>query len=390
MAGSKNDSSTRMLVLCPLLLLTACAARPSIRVPAELFADHLFAPHSTPVQTTNLFAPSEAMQAYLAGPFAKHAREHGPMLGLIEALRKEVRLEYDAKKTRTAAEAFDARAGNCLSLVIMASVLARELGIPTQIQSVRGADTWMRASGIAFRSGHVNLVLGVRSFDTIQGWNPASSLIVDFLPPPEAMQWAGRVISEEAVVAMFGNNRAAETLAEGDANTAYWWVRAAIFSSPTFLPAFNTLAVVYMRHGNLPEAERALRHGLDRAPENIEILTNLTLVLSRQGRGAEAAVFRRQLAEIAPDPPYQFLDLGLAALARGETEEAARLIRKEARRMPYDDEVNLALAVVTLRLGDVGKAHEYIRRALDNSPTHERRDIYSSKLKHLESLQPRD
>lgn len=376
----------RVLVLHFTLWLTGCATVPPMGAPDRLFADHLFGPPSTVVDTSNLFTPSEAMRAYVAGPLARHAREQGLRNGLIQALREDVRLEYDATKTRTAAEAFEARMGNCLSLVVMASVLARELGIPVQIQSVRGSDTWMRDQGISFRTSHVNLVLGSRAFDAMPGGNLATPLIVDFLPPPEAARWPGRVIEEETVVAMYSNNRAAETLTDGDVVTAYWWARAAIAASSRFLPAFNTLAIIYMRHGNLPEAELALRHSLEREPENVEALTNLALTLSRQGRKAEAEAVRLRLAEVAPHPPYAFLDQGLAALARGETDEAARLIRKELQRMPYDDEVNLAFAVVNLRLGDVQGARRHMRRAFENSPTQERRHIYSSKLKYLQSL----
>lgn len=371
-------------VLPLALLLSGCATLPGGEGSETLFADHLFGPPATVVDTATLFAPSEAMRAYVAGPLARRARELGAQEALIRAVGGDVRLEYDAARTRTAAEAFEARTGNCLSLVAMSYVLARELGIPAQIQSVRGSYTWMREQGISIRSGHTNLAL-ISTFDRVPGGIRLHRHILDFLPPPDGAHWpSGRVLGEETVLAMYGNNRAAEVLIEGDADTAYWWARAAIIASPVFLPAHNTLAVIYMRHGNLPEAERALRHVLEREPENAEALNNLVLALSRQHRAAEADAVRARLAQIAPHPPYQYLDQGLQALARGEIDEAERLIRKELKRMPYDDEVNLALAVVTLRLGDTEAAREHMRRAMENSPTRERRRIYSSKLKQMQ------
>lgn len=370
-------------VLPLALLLAGCATLPAGEGSGGLFADHLFGPPASAVDTATLFASSEAIRAYVAGPLGKRARELGAQTALIRALREDVRLEYDAARTRTAAEAFEARTGNCLSLVAMSYVLARELDIPARIQSVRGSYTWMRQQGISIRSGHTNLALGA-TFDRVPGGMRVHRHIVDFLPPPDGAQWpSGRVLGEETVLAMYGNNRAAEVLIGGDVDTSYWWARAAIFASPVFLPAYNTLAVVYMRHGNLPEAERALRHVLEREPENAEALNNLVLVLARQDRAAEADAARARLAEITPHPPYQYLDQGLRALARGEIDEAERLIRKELKRMPYDDEVHLALAVVTLRLGDLEAAREHMRRAMENSPTQERRQIYSSKLKQI-------
>jgi transglutaminase-like putative cysteine protease len=47
----------------------------------------------------------------------------------------QIRLEYDAAVTRNAAQAFEARTGNCLSLVIMTAALARELGLTVRYQS---------------------------------------------------------------------------------------------------------------------------------------------------------------------------------------------------------------------------------------------------------------
>ena len=371
-------------VLPLALLLSGCAALPGGKGSEGLFADRLFGPPATVVDTAVLFESSEAMRAYVAGPLGKRVQKLGSQEALVRALGDDVRLEYDAARTRTAAEAFEARTGNCLSLVAMAYVLARELGIPAQIQSVRGSYTWMRQQGISIRSGHTNLVLG-STFDRVPGGLRLHRQVVDFLPPPDGERWAsGRVLGEETVLAMYGNNRAAEVLIEGDVDTSYWWARAAISASPVFLPAHNTLAVIYMRHGNLAEAERTLRHVLEREPENAEALNNLVLALSRQGRAAEADAVRARLAKIAPHPPYQYLDQGLQALARGEIDEAERLIRKELKRMPYDDEVNLALAVVTLRLGDVEAAREHMRRAMENSPTRERRQIYSSKLKQIQ------
>ena len=376
----------KVRVLPLALLLSGCATLPGGEgVEPPLFADRLFGPPATVVDPAALFAPSEAMRAYVAGPLGKRAQKLGSTEALVRALREDVRLEYDSARTRTAAEAFEARTGNCLSLVSMAYVLARELGITAQIQSVRGSDTWMRDQGISIRSGHTNVALGSNRFDTVPGGLRLYRHIVDFVPPPKGARWpSGRVLGEETVLAMYGNNRAAELLIEGDLDTSYWWARAAILASPVFLPAHNTLAVIYMRHGNLAEAERALDHVVDREPENAEALNNLALVLSRQGRAAEADAVRARLAAIVPHPPYQYLDEGLQALARGEIDEAERLIRKEFKRMPYDDEVNLALAVVTLRLGDVEAAREHMRRALENSPTRERRQIYSSKLKQMQ------
>ena len=73
-------------------------------------------------------------------------------MALLEALytQGELRLEYDARRTRTAAEAFDARMGNCLSLVIMTAAFATEMQLQVRFQDVLGIvfDSWDERLGV--------------------------------------------------------------------------------------------------------------------------------------------------------------------------------------------------------------------------------------------------
>ncbi|WP_204279779.1 hypothetical protein, partial [Serratia marcescens] len=76
-----------------------------------------------------------------------------------------------------------------------------------------------------------------------------SYLTVDFLHPDEVVRQRSRVIDESMVVAMYLNNRAAESLAAGKIDDAYWWAREAILTDSRWLAAYNTLAVLYRRKG---------------------------------------------------------------------------------------------------------------------------------------------
>ena len=62
------------------------------------------------------------------------------------------------------------------------------------------------------------------------------------------------MIEEKTILAMYMNNRAAESLAGGRIDDAYWFARAAVLQDPDFMTPYNTLGVVYQRHGNLGEA----------------------------------------------------------------------------------------------------------------------------------------
>ena len=124
------------LLRCALVacLLSGCAAPSSQRLPpvATLFDDSRFIQPPVQPDASRLFAMSPAMRAHLDSvPFRAQLRNRGKERGLVAALYDagELKLEYDSELTRTAAEAYDARRGNCLSLVIMTAAFAKALGV---------------------------------------------------------------------------------------------------------------------------------------------------------------------------------------------------------------------------------------------------------------------
>lgn len=367
-----------------LLALSGCASAPQAGDVERLFADAAFEPRPALPGREQVFSISESMREYLQTDFAQLSRNRGPRSGLYQALRTQLKLDYDTERTRTAAEAFDARAGNCLSLVILSGALARELGVPVVYQSVHGYDTWSRSGGIAFLSGHVNLALGAPAapeyFSHVIADRP---LVIDFVEDANQTDRRARPISESTVLAMFMNNRAAETLVDGKIDEAYWWVRAAVDADPAFLSAYNTLAVIYQRHGDLRAARRVLDYALEREPANPQMLLNLANVLQGEGRDADAQRVLRLLAEASKYPPFYFLDRGNEALRAGDVAAAMRWFGKELKRIPYDHELHFSIALASLRLGDVEQAREHIELAMQNSTRRDQRDIYAAKLERL-------
>ena len=117
------------------------------------------------VNASDVFALSPEMQRFLNVEIAPDLRNKGNRDGLIDAMYREgqLKIEYDSVMTRNAAQAFAARSGNCLSLVIMTAAFAKALGLPVQFQSVSVDETVSRSEDIYFFIGHVNLTLGNRS-----------------------------------------------------------------------------------------------------------------------------------------------------------------------------------------------------------------------------------
>ncbi len=364
------------------LLLASCASAPPPD-PRTLLHDEWFAAAPTP--DVDPFALSEDMRQFAEREFS-FATTRDPRRALIAALysRGLLRLEYDSSRTRTAAEAFDARAGNCLSLVVMTAAFARHLGLPVSFQSLKVEESYSRRGGLFLASGHVNLVLDrPRARGLHRRTYDDGALTVDFLPPGELTGISAQPLQERTIVAMYLNNRAAELLGEGRIDAAYGWARQAVLQDPGFLPSTNTLAVVYSRAGHGDAAERLLRQVLAREPDNVAALTNLVGLLVRVGRTAEGQALAERLARLQPLPPFHDFDLGRKALAEGDARRALEHFARELARQPGQEDVHLWAAQAWWQLGDTEQAARHLRQAMDHSGTPASQQRYAAKLDRL-------
>ena len=213
-------------------------------------------------------------------------------------------------------------------------------------------------------------------------------LTVDFVPADTIRSQRVRVIDESTVLAMFMNNRAAESLHDGRVDDAYWWAREALRQDPKFTTAYNTLGVIYRRHGNTLAAEVALRYVLALEPANAQALSNLVLVLRDQGRKPEAEVVAAQLLQLQPYPPFKYFDDGVLAMQKGQYAAARRLFEKEIARSAYFHEFYFGLALANYGLGNLVEARKALSQAVENSSTPRDRDLYTAKLAWLKSRDP--
>jgi Tfp pilus assembly protein PilF len=368
-------------------MLAGCAGAPVTPQSAKFFSDRSFSPPSQRINADDIFAVTPAMKHYLHTEIADQLLASGRQHGLFDALyrKDQLKLEYDSTMTRTASQAFAARTGNCLSLVIMTAALAKELGMAVHYQRVYTDEAWNRSDGIFFASGHVNLTLGKRNTDSRIHFDETHLMTIDFYPVAELEVQHAWTIEEKTIVAMYMNNRAAETLVQGQLNDAYWWAREAIIRDPGFISAYNTLGVIYRRHHNLREAEQVLEYVLQQEPQNAQALSNLILVMDDGGRSAESAVLARKLLQIEPYPPYHFFMIGQKAMRAQDFQTARDQFAREIKREPTNPEFNFWLAAAYIGLGETKLAQKYLTAAIENSTTRGEHDLYAAKLDRIKS-----
>ncbi len=369
-------------------LLAACASAPVAQYPSHLFDDKLFSPSTERINADDVFAVSDAMRRYLKTEIASQLQVKGTQQGLIDALnsKNQLKIEYDSATTRNAAQAFDARAGNCLSLVIMTAALARELGMSVHFQSVFVDETWSRGGGLHFNIGHVNLTVGKRTHDIKSRIDDNVMTTIDFNPPLENKSYHTWAISEKTVLAMFMNNRSAEALARGQISDAYWWVREAIRQDPNFLSAYNTLGVVYRRSSNPVAAEQVFNYALLRDPVNTQIMSNLAMVLKDAGRVAESKMLTDKVERKQPYAPFHFFSLGTEAMQVGDFRTARDMFMREIARDPYNHEFHFWVAVALARLGDMAQSKQHLTTAMNFSTTRREHDLYAAKRDRIQAV----
>lgn len=367
-----------------LAVLVGCAGAPQPAVePHTLLRDDAFAKPAQVIDAREVFAVDDSMRDYLQRSWPL-MRKQGRPKGLVDALytRGDLKLEYDASYTRNASQAFAARAGNCLSLVVMTAALAKELGLEVEFHSAYADETWSRSGTLLLRSGHINITIGRRTIDRPRGEDPRY-WIIDFLPQGELRGLRTERVEEATVVAMFMNNRAAEALAREAFDEAYWWAREGVIADPSFVGVLNTLGVVYQRTGRPADAERVYTELLRRQPNQTQGLHNLAQLLQSQGRDAEAKVFAARLAALEPEPPYHWFVQGQLALRRGDAQTARDFFAKEVARADYSSEFHYWLALAQYQLGELDAAQRNLQKAEVLSVSRNERDLYAAKLAWL-------
>lgn len=372
-----------------IALAFGCAQKPVVQQPTEtqIFHDNLFKAGSNDFEPESVFELSPAMHAYLDNEVLADRQSHNATQSLFNALydKTQLRLEYDSSYTRTAIEAFQAKSGNCLSLVLMTAAFAKELGLKVRYQSVYTPDNISRDESIIYYSSHLNLVLGKAGVYDSANDADNQSMVIDFLTPKDAGDQRAIVVSEQTVLSMYMNNRAVEELQMQRLDNAYWWARQAIVNDPAFFASYNTLGVIYQRHGNLREAEQVLRYALELDPSNYAAMDNLSHVVLKLGDEQEYAHLQRLLKQMVATPPFYYFDLGMAAMKSRDYRSARDYFEQEIRRAAYNSEFHFWLAAAYIGLDDAGNARKQLVIARENATTASERERYSLKLRELQA-----
>ena len=292
--------------------------------------------------------------------------------------------EYRDYRTRTAAQTYGDRAGNCMSLVLLTAALADVVGVDVEFQDIEVPPVWDKQGNFYLINGHVNLRLIPRTrSDRI--FVSKRAIQIDFLPERAVRGYNKIRVDKQTVLAMFYNNVAAESLVLGDYDRAYGLLKLGLQQKADYVPALNTLAVLYRYKGLEQQAEILYKLALSVSDHNMNALYNYAILLGSQGRLDEWAKIHKILELDRIANPYYYYDMAQQAYFEREYQDALLWYKRAVDKADYRHEFYFGLSRAYWATGDERLAKKNMEKALSLTRDENNKIRYQAKLHAMKS-----
>nr|WP_229380987.1 hypothetical protein [Shewanella psychropiezotolerans] len=292
--------------------------------------------------------------------------------------------EYRDYRTRTAAQTYGDRAGNCMSLVLLTAALADVVGVDVEFQDIEVPPVWDKQGNFYLINGHVNLRLIPRTrSDRI--FVSKRAIQIDFLPERAVRAYNKIRVDKQTVLAMFYNNVAAESLVLGDYDRAYGLLKLGLQQQGDYVPALNTLAVLYRYKGLEQQAEILYKLALSISDHNMNALYNYAILLGSQDRLDEWAKIHKVLELDRIANPYYYYDMAQQAYFEREYQDALLWYKRAVDKADYRHEFYFGLSRAYWATGDERLAKKNMEKALSLTRDENNKVRYQAKLHAMRS-----
>ncbi len=323
---------------------------------------------------------TEDFLTFMASPRNAHLKPHRRLYSYLEKIISGFTYQ---KTTYTAAQAIELNSGNCLSLAIMTTALAKAANLEIGYQLMNDVPVFELNDTVIEKGVHIRTVLYDSEWVQRDEFLALSRPVIKIDYFPTGRQRFIANLNENDYLAMYYQNEAAEALAQNDLNSAYWFSIEMLKHVPNNSQAINMLAVINRRAGNLEIAEKLYLVGIEFADEKLTLLKNYRGLLSSAGRTEEAERIKIQLNSMNDPSPFNWFRLAVLAYDEGDFIEAIRYYNKAIELAPYFHEAHLGIAQSNYQVGKLRSAENALKRALDNVYKVSTRNLYQAKLVSL-------
>jgi len=267
-------------------------------------------------------------------------------------------------ETYTAREALASRSGNCLSLAILTTALARLVDLNVGYRMVHTAPVFEKHQNIVLSSAHVQTIIYDEGFVEQPGelyiFKPG--LVIDYFP--SASNISGKYIDENEFLAMYYQNTSATALLNNELDTAFWNIKRAIMLDMDSENSQNTLAVIHRRAGDSKTAEKIYQQLIEKQRESVSILENYELLLRLNGRYDEARALEERVTKLDDPNPYNWLEAAYIAKREGNEGKAILYFNKVIQKAPYVTEAYRQLSAIYRHQGKTRLAKSTLKASL--------------------------
>ena len=353
-------------------------AQPQI-TPDELLSGKILGAaddHPTSIESGAVLAISDEMREFLKENVNPGGTDIFKLQQLVDAIMgtKNFRLEYD-ENTRTAAETFRLRKGNCLSFTTLFVSLARGAGLKADFQEVDIPPDWSTRKDVFVLNRHVN----VNVYLGASGTRAVDFDVGDFKSTYEV-----DTISDNRAIAHFLNNVGVERMQAGDIVDAFAFFRRAILeTNGDFSPAWTNLGLLYRKGGHDDYAEAAYLQALKADRVDVVAMSNLVRLHEMRGDTEKARKYRKKVDQHRMRNPHLRFSLAREAFENREYDTAIEHLKHAIRKQKDEDEYYFLLGMCHLMKGDEEKARRWLAKAEKEAATDEQKSRYSTKIESL-------
>lgn len=293
-------------------------------------------------------------------------------------------VEYDNQTTFTAAQTYEERAGNCLSLSILTYAFAEYLELRAYFLEPDVPYFWQMQGSFETIGDHINVYIRL-PYDRNKVFG-ASGFIVDFTED-DMFRYAKRYeLSKQDIVSSFYHNRAAEALVNNDLDLAYSFAFHALNNKPQASKSYSLMGIILRRMGNTELAEQAYNIGMQLDAMDPVLLNNLVYFYRSEERHYDALLLDLRLERIKLESPFVIARSAEISYQDGAYKEALRQYNKAIRQADYIHNFYFGKARVLLALGEYEEAMEALQKAKELSTTREQNARYGGKIAALNRM----
>ncbi|MFT5691630.1 MAG: Flp pilus assembly protein TadD [Oceanicoccus sp.] len=310
-----------------------------------------------PFQEHQLLAVNADMLAFLEEHVKPSKNQFTNLEQLLTAIIRNggFVMTYDGA-TRSAAETFATRSGNCLSFTNLFIALARELGLNAQYQEIDVPPLWNQQGGSLLLSLHINVLLQMPG-------RPGRQQIVDFNVENFKSKYERNPISDKRAKAHYYNNLGVEQMHRGNHVASLQFFERGLHFDKRFTPLWNNLGTLYLRNKHHDYAAASYQKAIQIDRDNYVAMSNLMYIQRSRGNTEMVEYLLTRITRHRNRNPYFRYQQAADAFAKGDYDSSITHLNYAVRKKPEEHRFYYLLGVAYLKKGNEDKARNYLERA---------------------------